>query len=59
MPLALMGAYTFEAIALKKLNKSLLDMKWKLLMRSFGISFCVGSVFCVIDSIFFDDFWYF
>jgi len=52
-----MAAYTYEAMQLKKVDKSLKEMKYKLLGRSWGIFFAFGTVFCVLDSYFFDDFW--
>jgi len=57
-PLAFMGAYTFEALQLKRINMKLIDMKWRLLLRSYGITMFVGAAFCAFDSYFFDDFWY-
>lgn len=52
-----MAAYTYEALSLKKIDKNLKDMKFRLLGRTWGIFFMIGTIFCTIDSIFFDDFW--
>lgn len=52
-----MAAYTYEAMQLKKINLSLKEMKFKLLGRSWGVFFILGTTFCIIDSLYFDDFW--
>lgn len=40
------------------MNLSLFDMKYRLLGRTWGLFVIFGTVFCTLDSIFFDDFWY-
>lgn len=57
LPMTFMAAYTYEALSLKKIDKNLKDMKFRLLGRTWGIFFMIGTIFCTIDSIFFDDFW--
>lgn len=56
--MALMAAYTFEAIQLKRIDRSLMEMQWKLLLRSFGVTLTSGFSFCVVDSLYFDEYWY-
>ena len=53
-----LAAYTYELIQVRKISLPLSALKMKKVFRTWSITFLIGSTFCLLDSLFFDEFWY-
>ncbi|KAM3140381.1 hypothetical protein pb186bvf_007541 [Paramecium bursaria] len=56
LPMTFLAAYTYELIQVRKISLPLSALKMKKVFRTWSITFLIGSTFCLLDSLFFDEF---